>query len=93
MITSFFGGGFATTTGFSTTISTEVSEDDEDEDDEDEDEGGEGIGSVCIIGSVTTFLTFLAFLRQQHHHKSKISASNANPPTIHPIKIFLSRRA
>jgi len=93
MITSFFGGGFATTTGFSTTISTEVSEDDEDEDDEDEDEGGEGIGSVCIIGGVTTFLTFLAFLRQQHHHKSKISASNANPPTIHPIKIFLSRRA
>ena len=91
MITSFFGGGFATTTGFSTTISTEVSEDDEDEDDEDEDEGGVlCIGSICITGGV---IGFLAFLRQQHHHKSKISASNANPPTIHPIKIFLSRRA
>ena len=73
------------------------------EDDEDEDEEGigptigtafvfGGVGGVAggVTGGVTGFLTFL---RQQHHHKSKISASNANPPTIHPIKIFLSRRA
>ena len=69
------------------------------EDDEDEDEEGIGptIGTAFVfggVGGVTGGVTvFLTFLRQQHHHKSKISASNANPPTIHPIKIFLSRRA
>ena len=77
------------------------------EDDEDEDEEGIGptIGTAFVfggVGGVTGGVTggntggvtgFFTFLRQQHHHKSKISASNANPPTIHPIKIFLSRRA
>ena len=73
------------------------------EDDEDEDEEGIGptIGTAFVfggVGGITGGVTggvtgFLPFLRQQHHHKSKISASNANPPTIHPIKIFLSRRA
>ena len=49
MITSFFGEGFATATGFSTTISTEVSEDDDDDDEDDEDEGG-GAGFATIAG-------------------------------------------